>query len=117
MFATRAGAPSEYSRSSPQFCRGDYQLECLDTVTCLFRSYLWTVWGNVLATANHRMTWPSQRFWNRDAVGASICRRRVCDGSDWQIVGLKRRTAVAFYDFRDRRSDRIDSRGDDSLAI
>src|SRR5216683_2932594 len=116
MFTARAGAPTEYSRSSPQFCRGDYQLECLDTLTCIFWSNLWTIWGDFLATANHRRSGPSQRFWNRDAIGASIYRRGVCDGSDRTVVGLERRTALALYYFRDDGSGWIDSRGDDSIA-
>src|SRR5713101_6332838 len=117
MFTPRVGASTEYSRSSTQFCRGDHQLECLDTLTCIFWNNLWTIWSDFLATANHRGYGPSQRFWNRDAIGASICRRRVCDGSIRKVVGLERRTALALHDICDRWSGRIDSRRDDSLAV
>src|SRR5258705_7903006 len=117
MRAPRAGAPTGYSRSSPKFCRGYYQLERLDTLAGLFWNSLWIIWRDFLATANHRRSRGAQRFWNRDAIGASICRGRGCDGSNRKVVGLERRTALALYNFRERWSGRIDSRCDDSIAV
>jgi len=92
------------------------QLDCLATLTSLFCNSIWTIWRDLLATANYPDFRYSQRFRNRDFVGDSICRRGDRNGVRRSSVGFKRRAPMASRSVRRDRSRRLDARIDDSLA-